>query len=168
MTIRHATMDDLAALANLEAACFLPAEAASERDLRDRLTHYPGHFWLLFDGDRLVSFVDGMVTNAPDLADEMYHRAEVHDEAGGWQMIMGVGTLPAYRGRGCAGRVLRRAIEDARAQGRKGLVLTCKEELLPFYAKFGFVSEGRSASTHGDADWYQMRLTFYPNIHSNL
>ena len=29
-----------------------------------------------------------------------------------------------------------------------------------YYAKFGFVSEGVSASTHGGVVWYQMRLTF--------
>ena len=51
-------------------------------------------------------------------------------------------------------------IADARAQGRKGLVLTCKEKLLHYYAKFGFVNEGVSASTHGGVVWYQMRLRF--------
>ena len=49
---------------------------------------------------------------------------------------------------------------DARAQGRKGLVLTCKEKLVHYYAKLGFVSEGVSGSTHGNVTWYQMRLTF--------
>ena len=46
------------------------------------------------------------------------------------------------------------------SQGRKGLVLTCKEKLLHYYAKFGFVNEGVSASTHGGVVWYQMRLRF--------
>ena len=55
---------------------------------------------------------------------------------------------------------LERAIADARAQGRRGLVLTCKDRLVHYYAKFGFVSEGVSASTHGGVVWYQMRLTF--------
>ena len=49
---------------------------------------------------------------------------------------------------------------DARAQGRRGLVLTCKDRLVHYYAKFGFVSEGVSSSTHGGVVWYQMRLTF--------
>ena len=49
---------------------------------------------------------------------------------------------------------------DARAQGRRGLVLTCKDRLVHYYAKFGFVSEGVSESTHGGVVWYQMRLTF--------
>ena len=56
--------------------------------------------------------------------------------------------------------LLRRAIADARAQGRRGLVLTCKEHLLHYYAKLGFVNEGVSGSVHGGAVWYQMRLTF--------
>ena len=62
--------------------------------------------------------------------------------------------------RGCAGELIKRAIADAKAQGRKGLVLTCKEKLLHYYAKFGFVNEGVSASTHGGVVWYQMRLRF--------
>ena len=44
--------------------------------------------------------------------------------------------------------------------GRKGIVLTCKERLIGFYAQFGFVDEGVSVSTHGDVVWHQMRLTF--------
>ena len=39
-------------------------------------------------------------------------------------------------------------------------MLTCKEELLHFYERFGFVSEGVSGSVHGGAVWYQMRLDF--------
>jgi hypothetical protein len=29
-----------------------------------------------------------------------------------------------------------------------------------YYAKFGFVNEGVSGSTHGGVVWYQMRLKF--------
>lgn len=84
----------------------------------------------------------------------------MHDAHGAWQMIFGVNTLPDYRRHGYAGQLLERAIADARAQGRRGLVLTCKDRLVHYYAKFGFVSEGVSASTHGGVVWYQMRLTF--------
>jgi predicted GNAT family acetyltransferase len=84
----------------------------------------------------------------------------MHDEQGEWQMIFGVNTIPSYRCRGLAEMVLRRVIDDARAQGRKGLVLTCKDRLVHYYAKLGFVSEGISGSEHGGVVWYQMRLTF--------
>ena len=69
-------------------------------------------------------------------------------------------AAPAHRKQGHAGQLLRRAIADARAQGRRGLVLTCKDALVPYYAGFGFEDEGASASTHGGVPWHQMRLTF--------
>ncbi len=160
MEIRYATMEDLPLVTAVEAECFPPAEAAGAADFAGRLASYPNHFWLLFDGGRLVGFVDGMVTDERDLRDEMYANADLHDENGRWQMIFGVNTIPEYRRRGCAELLLRRAIDDARAQGRDGLVLTCKDRLVHYYAKLGFVSEGVSGSTHGNVQWYQMRLTF--------
>ena len=51
------------------------------------------------------------------------------------------------------------AIEQAKKEGRKGLVLTCKDKLLHYYENFGFVNEGVSKSVHGNVVWYQMRLT---------
>ena len=57
-------------------------------------------------------------------------------------------------------QLLETAIAAAKQQGRKGLVLTCKDKLVHYYAKFGFVSEGVSGSTHGNVVWYQMRLRF--------
>lgn len=159
MEIRCATLADLDALAGAEALCFPPAEAAGLDSLRGRLLAYPGHFWLLWAGERLVSYVNGPVTEQPDLADWMYHDPSVHQENGAWQMIFGVGTIPQFQGRGCAGQVLRRVIADAAAQGRRGLVLTCKPQLIGYYASFGFADEGPSPSQHGGALWHQMRLT---------
>ena len=161
MRIRIATMADLAAVSAVEVACFPRAEAATERDFAARLAVYPNHFWLLEDDSgRLISFVNGLVTNEPSLRDEMYSNAALHDEAGDWQMIFGVNTIPSHRRQGLAGQVLRRVIEDAKAQGRKGCVLTCKDRLVHYYETFGFVNEGVSESVHGGAVWYGMRLTF--------
>lgn len=160
MKIRNAVTEDLQSITAVEAECFPAAEAATEASFRERLAFYPNHFWLLFDEERLVGFVNGMVTDEPDLSDEMYENARMHDEKGSWQMIFGVNTIPSYRRQGCAEKLILRAISDARAQGRKGLVLTCKEALLHYYAKFGFVNEGISKSVHGNAVWYQMRLKF--------
>ena len=153
-------MNDLEAIAAVEAECFPAAEAATKEEFAERLAHYAEHFWLLFDDNKLIAFVDGMVTDEADLNDEMYAKAQLHNPAGAWQMIFGVNTIPAYREHGYAGQLIEAAIADAKAQGRKGLVLTCKEKLLHYYAKFGFVNEGVSSSTHGNVLWYQMRLTF--------
>ena len=160
MEIRTATIADLAQIAAVEAECFPAAEAATKEEFAERIKYYGNHFWLMFEGEKLIAFVDGFVTDKPDLTDEMYEQAEMHDENGAWQMIFGVNTIPAYRKHGYAGQLLQCAIEDARKQGRKGLVLTCKEKLIAYYAKFGFENEGISESVHGNVTWYQMRYKF--------
>ena len=160
MQIRTAVPADLQGIVNIEAECFPAAEAATEASLSGRLAFYPNHFWVQLDGDRMIGFVNGMVTDDPDLRDEMYEDASLHNENGAWQMIFGVNTIPSCRKKGYAGELIQRAIEDARAQGRKGLVLTCKDRLIPYYSKFGFEFEGVSESVHGNVVWNQMRLTF--------
>ena len=159
MEIRKATIEDLAAVTHVEAVCFSAAEAAPEESFRRRLETFADCFWILWDGDKPVGFVNGMVSNERDLRDEMFHDASLHQPDGDWLMVFGVATIPEYQRQGCAARVLRRAIEDTRAQGRKGLVLTCKDFRILYYAKFGFVDEGVSQSEHGGAVWHQMRLT---------
>ena len=161
MRIRTAQMDDVDAVAAVEKECFPPAEAATREEFAERILHDGNHFWLMFDGDKLAAFVDGFVTDAPDLTDEMYERADMHNEAGAWQMIFGVNTMPEYRRRGLAGELIRCAIDNAGEAGRKGLVLTCKDELVHYYAGFGFKDEGiTDKSTHGNVAWHQMRLEF--------
>lgn len=160
MTIRKATVKDLEAIFNVEKECFPIKEACSKEEFRNRLKYYPNHFLLMYDKNKLVSFVDGMVTNNKDLSDEMYNHAEYHSEEGNWQMIFGVNTILEYRNKGCAETLLRKFINIAKREGRKGVVLTCKKELIPYYSKFGFKNEGISNSKHGDVIWYQMRLTF--------
>lgn len=160
MHIRNATMDDLEQIAFVESRCFPMAEAATEKDFEARLKAYPNHFWLLFEGIDLISFINGMVTNERDLSDEMYENAEMHDENGDWQMIFGINTMPGFRGQGNASKLIRKMIAVAKMEGRKGLVLTCKQRLIPYYATFGFVNEGVSKSVHGNVTWFQMRLEF--------
>lgn len=161
MIIKYATTEDIAAIAAVEAECFPPAEAATAKEFVDRVKYYGNHFWLMYEAEKLIAFVDGFVTDERDLTDVMYEDATLHNENGAWQMIFGVNTIPSYRKQGYAGDLIGRAIEDARLQGRKGLVLTCKERLVPYYAKVGFVDEGVSEkSTHGNVVWHQMRLSF--------
>ncbi|MBQ7486295.1 MAG: GNAT family N-acetyltransferase [Clostridia bacterium] len=161
MEIRTATLADLDQIAAVEKACFPPAEAASVDSFRERLMVYPNHFHLMFCGPKLISFVDGFVTDEADLTDEMFADASLHNESGRWQMLFGVNTLPEYRRNGYAGQLIREMIRTAREEGRAGVVLTCKDRLLHYYATFGFIGEGPTdKSSHGGAKWNQMRITF--------
>lgn len=164
--IRHAKSEDIEKIAELESRCFPVEEAASRESIEKRVKAFPNHFWLLFecneDGTEreLISFINGMTTNLRDLCDEMYENANLHDENGDWQMIFGVDTAPEFQHKGFASLVMKRVIADSKRDGRKGIVLTCKEKLRTFYEQFGFVSEGVSDSTHGGVVWLQMRLAF--------
>lgn len=161
MEIVNGTIDDLKELAEIERECFPAEQAASEDTLRQRLLVYPDHFWLLKDENgKIISFVDGMCTDMEDLYDEMYETPSMHDEKGEWQMIFGVNTRPAYRHCGYAYTLLERCLNEAKAAGRTGAVLTCVKNMMPFYERLGFVNEGISESTHGNTEWYQMRILF--------
>ena len=64
---------------------------------------------------------------------------------------------------------MERFIDIAKEQGRIGVVLTCKDRLIHYYEKFGLVNEGLAAkSTHGGAEWYQMRLSLLDTNVKNL
>jgi len=96
MVIKHASRKDIAALTAVETACFPPAEAATEKEFIDRVQYYGNHFWLLYEGDKMLAFVDGFVTDEPDLTDVMYEDAALHNEQGAWQMIFGVDRIVSY------------------------------------------------------------------------
>jgi ATP-binding cassette subfamily B multidrug efflux pump len=161
VNIRYATMADLDDIASVESVCFPVLEAATKEEFEQRIKYFGNHFWLMFDEGKLIAFVDGFVTDEANLTDEMYENASMHNENGAWQMIFGVNTLPEYRRCGYAKELIKKAILDAGKQNRKGLVLTCKESLVPYYSKFGFVDEGiTDKSTHGNVLWHQMRLDF--------
>lgn len=160
MKIRHGNIGDLQTISKIEALSYPAEEGASESSLRERLICFPEYFWILEEQGDILAFINGMATNEGDLADEMYDNARMHTPDGDWQMIFSVVTAPQFRGRGYASALMRRVIADCRDSGRKGIVLTCKETLLPFYARLGFQNEGVSKSHHGNAVWYQMRIVF--------
>ena len=160
MNIRKATMQDLDKIAEMELACFPEAEAATRKSFEERIRVFGDYFWLLEKDGELIGMINGMVSDEPILRDEMFEDASMHNENGAWQMIFGVETIPEYRKQGCAAFIMDQVIKDCKAQGRKGIVLTCKDKLVHYYETFGYVNEGKSASVHGGAVWYDMRLTF--------
>ena len=85
MTIRYAVPADVPALSAVEAECFPPAEAATAAEFAERVAHYGNHFWLMYNGDKLISFVDGFVTDDADLTDEMYENAAIDKAYNGLQ-----------------------------------------------------------------------------------
>ncbi|TCZ78112.1 GNAT family N-acetyltransferase [Paenibacillus albiflavus] len=160
MGIRTATLNDLPVLTEIGKLCFPPEEAATEKEFEERLKVYPNHFWILENNGDPIGFINGMVTNETRIRDVMFKNASLHEEDGAWQAIFGVNTVPKYRKRGYASKMMEQVIEDAKKQGRKGCILTCKEELIQYYVKLGYKNEGVSQSKLAGAVWYDMRLEF--------
>ena len=158
LCLRHATPEDLEVIEGLESASYPPEEAADKTRLKERLALYPECFWLLFDEKKLLAYSCGLATSTRDLEDTMYANASLHEEDGPWQMLFSVCTDFEHRKQGLAHHVLSEVIAESRARQRAGIVLTCKEALVPFYKGFGFADEGVSSSTHGGQVWHQMRL----------
>ena len=60
MNIKYATNEDIAEIATVEAECFPPAEAATEKEFVERVKYYGKHFWLMYEAGKLIAFVDGV------------------------------------------------------------------------------------------------------------
>ena len=160
ITIRNGTIEDLEMVTELEKKCFPEAEAAKRNAFELRLSNYSNTFWVLEIEGKILSMINGMPTDERDLCDQMYENTSLFVPDGEWLMLFGVASDPEYRRNGLASRLMSYVIEETKKQGRTGIVLTCKNELLNFYRRFGFVNEGVSDSSHGGAEWYQMRLVF--------
>ncbi len=160
LEFRRGSAADLDLVTAIEAECFPAAEAATREQFAERLASYGEHFWILEADGKPVGFIDGMVTDKETISDDMFADASLNVPAGAWQAVFGLNVLPAYRRRGYAAKLVEKFIAEARNEGRRGCILTCKDHLLHYYARFGFVNTGVSASVHGGAKWYDMRLTF--------
>ena len=100
--------------------CFPTEEAATRAAFSQRLAVFPEHFWIAEENGEIVACVNGCVSDAPLLQDEMFEDTGLHNEQGAWQMLFGVETHPVVQVKGYASALMRQMIEDARAQGRRG------------------------------------------------
>lgn len=104
----------------------------------------------------MVGFINGAVIEGMYIKDEMYENTDLHRPDGAYQSVFGIDVEPNYQGHRIASRLMETLIQYAKDCGRKGIVLTCKEALFPFYHRFGFENLGKSESVHGGAVWYDM------------
>ena len=159
--IRQARPEDLDQVAEVERICFPEAEAAGRESLRLRIQVFPESFLVAEEqGGAIIGFINGAVTDKKTISDDMFEDAGLHKEDGAYQSIFGLDVLPQYRRQGIAAALMEGLIRSAEEKGRKGLILTCKERLIPYYGKFGYRNMGVSESVHGGAVWYDMIMEF--------
>lgn len=160
MLIRLAKPEDLDAIIEIEAICFPVEEAASKEAISERFNIFMENFVVAEDDGKVVGFINGCCYHELSLPDELYHDNSLHDKDGAYQTVFGLDVLPAYRKKGVAKQLIDYFIALAKQRGKKGIVLTCKDYLVHYYERFGFVHQGVSDSTHGGAKWNDMHLIF--------
>lgn len=158
--IRQAIADDIERIAFVEEKCFPPAEAASIKSFFERFMAFPECFLVAEVDGKVVGHINGCVTDSPKLVDALYHNTALHQPNGPWQTVFGIAVLPEYQHHGIASELMRQFKEDAKARGKEGIVLTCKDAKIGFYEGLGFSYEGVSESSHGSARWNDMILKF--------
>ena len=84
----------------------MPAEAASRERFDERLAVFADHFLIAEVNGKAVGFIDGMVTEGPYIEDVMFEKAQMHRPDGAWQSIFGLNTLPEFRRRGYAAKLM--------------------------------------------------------------
>ena len=147
-------------LAEIEAICFPPAEAASHEEVVKRMGAFPENFVVAVKDEQIVGFINGGTTDKPVLPDEFYHDITLHRKDGEIQTVFGLNVIPEYRHQGIAGELVEYFKELAKERGKKALILTCKEHMIPFYESHGLKKLGVADSCHGGATWYDMQIWF--------
>lgn len=158
ITVRGAQEFDLEHIIAIEAACFPPEEAASLHALTARFSTYGEHFLVADVDGKPIGFINGCATNSPVIYDDMFHDTSCHEPTGQNLTIFGLDVHPDYRRRGIAGMLLKHFIAEARKAGKRNVILTCKHGLVRYYETFGFRNDGKSLSSHGGAQWFDMTL----------
>lgn len=158
--IRQVRTEDLETVTAVEAVCFPQAEAAGREAFQMRIQAYPDSFFVAETEDGLIGFINGAVTDSRTISDEMFEDAGLHVPEGAYQAVFGLDVIPQYRCMGVAAALMNRLIRTSKERGRRGVILTCKEALIPYYSKFGYRNLGVSDSVHGGAVWYDMILEF--------
>lgn len=160
LVIRKPRDSEVKTLAALEHVCFPKAEAAPSDVMRARYETFPDNF-LVAESDGVIrGYINGCSAATSKIEDRMYHDASLHDPAGDYLLVFGLGVHPNAREHGLAGTLLRSYISLARKRGQKGVGLTCKDHLVHYYSRFGFQDMGQSDSQHGGTTWHDMQLIF--------
>lgn len=159
-TIRPARPNEIERIAQIEALCFPAAETASYAEFSERYRVFSENFLVAECSGQMIGFINGGTNDVPDLPDEFYHNTALHKPDGAYQTVFGLDVLPDFRGQGIAQKLMEGFIQLARDRHKAGVILTCKERLIPFYEKLGFSNHGVSASCHGGATWYDMHCIF--------
>ncbi|MBU9711643.1 GNAT family N-acetyltransferase [Evansella tamaricis] len=156
IALRNVQSTDLDRLLMIENEGFSREEAATKDAFEERIRLIPDTFIMAEKEGELLGYINGPVIDQPYITDDLYENIKENQIRGGYQSILGLAVSKRARNQGIS-RILIGKIEELVIDNeREGITLTCKQELISFYEKFGFVNYGISESQHGGVRWYNM------------
>jgi ribosomal protein S18 acetylase RimI-like enzyme len=158
LIIRHVRPEDLEACFIVETSGFPPEEAATRDTIRLRIEAFPQGFLVAEVDGSVVGILNSAATDKDDIGDEELKQLIGHDPQGRNMVVFALAVLPAFQKLGIARRLMSQFADEARQQGKQAILLICKQHLIGYYEGMGFLHAGLSRSTHGGAEWHEMRL----------
>jgi ribosomal protein S18 acetylase RimI-like enzyme len=158
MIIRNVLPRDLDECYLVETAGFPPEEAATRETIKLRIDTFPQGFFVAEVEGRVVGILNSAATDKDDISDEDLKQLIGHTPHGKNMVVFALAVLPEFQKRGIANQLMSRFVEDAREHKKKNVLLMCKQHLITYYERMGFAHIGLSRSTHGGAEWHEMRL----------
>ena len=157
--LRHVLPGDVDQCYRVETSGFPPEEAATRETIQLRIERFPKGFLVAEVDGKIVGILNSAATNKNDLSNEELKQLIGHDPEAKNMVVFALAVLPEYQRQGIAGQLMERFAEESRQQGRENVLLMCKQHLIAYYERMGFRHVGLSRSTHGGAEWHEMRLT---------
>lgn len=158
---RNIKQNETEQAAAIEQICFLPNEACSAKNMKERIAIAQDLFWAAVDKDtgKIAGFLNGIATDEYRFRDEFFTDASLHNPEGKNIMLLGLDVLPEYRRQGLGRELVFQYLRREREKCRREVFLTCLKSKVKMYKKFGFVDRGIANSTWGGEEWHEMSCT---------
>lgn len=156
ISLRNVVLTDLEQLLFIENEGFSIEEAATKEAFLERIQLIPDTFIVAEKEGEILGYINGPVISQRYITDNLFKEIKTNPKRGGYQSVLGLAVSEQARHQGIAKILIKKMEELVKENERGGITLTCKQELVSFYEKFGFINHGRSDSTHGGVTWYNM------------
>ncbi|MBW1605002.1 GNAT family N-acetyltransferase [Lactobacillus sp. Sy-1] len=157
ITFRPPTQDDLDGMLHVEQSCFEPEERLSEDEFVDLINHVAKTTVIADIDGEVAGMIIGRTTSENLLNNDSYSKDLDQKPNDKYVGILGLAVSPDHQGKGIATKLLAQLEELTKQTGLSGLILDCRERLIPFYEKHGFGLVGRSNSNFGGIEWFGMQ-----------
>lgn len=156
ISLRNVQSTDLEQLLIIENEGFSIEEAATKEAFIERIQLIPDTFIVAEKEGKILGYINGPIIGQPYITDDLFEKIKENSKKGGFQSILGLAVSPQARNQGIAKILIGKMEELVEDNQREGITLTCKQGLVPFYEKFGFINHGMSDSQHGGLHWYNL------------